>query len=275
MCIIQAAQQKLPSGYKLTPVVFEKDVDTNFHMDFIAGLANMRARNYKIPEVDKLKAKLIAGKIIPAIATATAMATGMLCHNGVNMLAPVWFAGAVRTPHASTCAVAMLPRPTDVSCDLFWGRWPCVVCLAWCLAAAVYDSVGHVAWTSVRPAQFYVRIGRHSWMICDWSRVVGQSNMPCDISMPEGSLAFLQAALLLVKRGSHLTLVSSTQQALNAGLVCLELLKVVQSKQVEAYRNTFANLALPLFAMAEPIAPKVHKLLVAACYLQVDAVCSC
>ena len=73
---MQAAQQKLPAGFKLTPVVFEKDVDTNFHMDFIAGLANMRARNYKIPEVDKLKAKLIAGKIIPAIATATAMATG-------------------------------------------------------------------------------------------------------------------------------------------------------------------------------------------------------
>ncbi|KAK9124596.1 hypothetical protein Sjap_014198 [Stephania japonica] len=76
---IEECRKKLQPGFKMNPIQFEKDDDTNYHMDVIAGLANMRARNYSIPEVDKLKAKFIAGRIIPAIATSTAMATGLVC----------------------------------------------------------------------------------------------------------------------------------------------------------------------------------------------------
>lgn len=56
-------------------------------MDLIASLANMRARNYGIQEVDKLKAKFIAGRIIPAVATSTAMATGLVCLELYKVLA--------------------------------------------------------------------------------------------------------------------------------------------------------------------------------------------
>ena len=40
---------------------FEKDDDSNYHIDFIAAVANLRARNYKIAEADRLKIKLITG----------------------------------------------------------------------------------------------------------------------------------------------------------------------------------------------------------------------
>lgn len=73
-------------NFKITPLEFEKDDDNNLHMDFIVASSNLRAANYNIPPADRHKSKLIAGKIIPAIATTTSVVSGFVVLEVIKLL---------------------------------------------------------------------------------------------------------------------------------------------------------------------------------------------
>jgi hypothetical protein len=50
---------------------FEKDNDSNGHIDLIYSMANLRSRNYSLTPYTWIQTKLKAGRIMPALATTT------------------------------------------------------------------------------------------------------------------------------------------------------------------------------------------------------------
>ncbi|KAL3792211.1 hypothetical protein ACHAW5_004086 [Stephanodiscus triporus] len=124
------------AGFKLNPIEFDKDVDE--HMLFVTACSNLRALNYSIPTEDTHRSRAIAGRIIPAIATTTALVTGLIClelykiigtsrkelqidayKNGFVNLAIPFMTLSEPTPPAKTTAVVKGE-------EWHWTAWDCL-----------------------------------------------------------------------------------------------------------------------------------------------------
>ncbi|KAL1024007.1 hypothetical protein UPYG_G00050220, partial [Umbra pygmaea] len=123
-----------PEWLRMTPLVFEKDDDANGHMDFVAAASSLRARMYAIEVADRLKTKRIAGKIIPAIATATAAVAGLVSLELVKIAGRFGFESLNNCFFNLAIPVVLLTeaapvKKTQIRDDIsfsIWDRW--VVC---------------------------------------------------------------------------------------------------------------------------------------------------
>lgn len=100
---------------ELNVVAFEKDDDTNHHIAWIHYTSLLRCRNYGIKTCTQFKTKLIAGKIIPALATTTAMITGFVFIELFKVLQNMKFEMYRNTFSSLALNMHLLSEPMPVS----------------------------------------------------------------------------------------------------------------------------------------------------------------
>lgn len=63
---------------KIQPHDLKLDDDSNFQLDYLLAMANLRAENYEIDIAERYEVKRIAGNVLPAIVTTSAIVSGLV-----------------------------------------------------------------------------------------------------------------------------------------------------------------------------------------------------
>lgn len=112
----------------LSALIFEKDNDSNGHIDFIVATSNLRAVMYNLETADRLKIKRIAGRIVPAIATTTAAVAGLVSVELIKIVKQSSF-GSYRNVFINLAlpmfvlSEAAPPKTTKLSTELEYTLW--------------------------------------------------------------------------------------------------------------------------------------------------------
>uniref|UniRef100_A0A673C4Y4 E1 ubiquitin-activating enzyme n=1 Tax=Sphaeramia orbicularis TaxID=375764 RepID=A0A673C4Y4_9TELE len=128
--IMQLEKAIVTDCLRMTPLQFEKDDDSNGHLDFVASASALRATMYAIEPADRLKTKRIAGKIIPAIATATAAVAGLVALELIKVIGGYEFESFKNCFFNLAIPVVVLTEPAPVKKTLirdniYFSIWDC------------------------------------------------------------------------------------------------------------------------------------------------------
>ncbi|XP_061535073.1 ubiquitin-like modifier-activating enzyme 6 isoform X2 [Phycodurus eques] len=115
---------------RMSPLEFEKDDDRNGHVDFVASASALRAKMYSIEPADRLKTKRIAGKIIPAIATATAAVAGLVALELIKIVGGFGFESLKNCFFNLALPVVVFTEPAAVKRalireNIYFSIWDC------------------------------------------------------------------------------------------------------------------------------------------------------
>ena len=84
--IRQTLEPSTEEPSKLLATEFEKDDDSNGHVDFVTAASNLRATSYGIPPADAMETRRVAGNIIPAMISTTALVSAVSCLELVKLV---------------------------------------------------------------------------------------------------------------------------------------------------------------------------------------------